>query len=300
MTTVAQALDLVTNRLSKGSTQLINVLDGTVNSVVTSITLTYDFAGAGVGSILEIDDEQMYVVATSSLTRTVIRGWNGSTAAEHDDLAVIRVNPRFLRSETLATIEEELRSWPLELGRYDTVEVTLPAGAWKAELTPTNSGAEVWRLLDANIQPETAAEDAQRSRIDVRLLRDADADEYSSGYAIQTQGNFPVARVIQVDMVTSFDFSNITTSSTNLITGVGLRETLVDVLYYGVMWREMSTREIMRTDPAASAPLDAQEVPPTHLLQTAQALKEMRDQRLSEERTRMFDTWPLLMTTSGS
>lgn len=298
MTTIAEATDLLVSRLEKGAAGIINVLNGAVNDTVTTVTLTYDLAGAGVGSVLEVDDEQMYVVAVSTLDRTVIRGWGTSTAASHSDGAIIKVNPRFRRSDVIASMSEEIQSWPVELHRWDTVEVTVTAGEYLAELTPTVSGAEVHRLVESNILPTATADYAQRSRIDVRLIRDFDTDEYTSGFAIQLPHTFYVNRVVQCDLITSFDVSSLTTSSTDLQLDVGVRDSLLDILYYGVMWREMSTREVGRTDPAASAPLDAAEVPPTHILQAATALKQMRDTRLAEERTRMYDRWPILMSTA--
>ena len=302
MTTLATAIDLVVNRLGKSTSQLINVHNGALNSTQTNITLTYDMAGSGVGSIIEINTEQMYVVAQSSLTRTVIRGWNGTPAASHSSGAVIRVNPRFTKHAILGSFADELNSWPVELGPWDTVEVVVPAFEWIVELAPTRSGAAIQRLLDANIQPDTTSSFRQRSRIDVRMVRDADADEYTSGYAIQMPHRFDKTRTVQVDMITNFDLTavNAGTTTVDLLTTTGVRSSLLDVLYYGVMWREMSSMEVGRTDPSANAPLDAAEVPPTHLMQAGAALKQIRDTRMSEERTRMHDTWPLLMTTAGS
>ena len=74
---------------------------------------------------------------------------------------------------------------------------------------------------------------------------------------------------------------------------------MLDVLYYGIMWREVATLEIGRTDTASRTPQDNEQVPPTHLLQTSQAIKALRDGRMQEETRRMYDTYPVMMTTEG-
>lgn len=300
MTTIETITDRIISRLEKGTTVLVNVLNGALTNSQDQVTLAYDLAGAGVGSVVEVGAEQMYVLEKAALVLTVIRGWNGTTKTAHLDAAVVRLNPRFERQSVIDLVEEELHSWPVELHRWDTVEVTVPTRSWKAQLDPTISGSTIHRLLDANLLDDSTDDSGQRSRIDVRFMRDADDDEFTSGYAIQLPHTFGETRTVQCDLITSYDYSTLNVVTTDLESDVGLRPELFDVLIYGVLWRSMSTMEVGRTNPAAAPSQDSAEVPPTHPAQTAAGLLTIRNQRLSEERTRIFDHWPILMTMMGS
>lgn len=297
MTTVAQARVAITSRLVGETPVRLQITSGVTATTDTTITLASALVAAQEGSVLEVGQEQMYVAnAASAPAYIVIRGMNGTTAVQHADASLVEVNPRFRAIEVTQSIEEELRSWPIQLGRVETIETTVAAGEYLAELTPTTTG-ELHRLVAADLIERTTVDAQQRSRIDVRLIQDRDSDEFSSGYAIQLPHVFDRDRVIQTTLITDYDFSAIDTDSTNLNSDVGLRETRLDVLYYGVMWRLMSWKEVSRTDPASSPAQDNEEVPPTHNLQVAQQLKQLRDIRLSEEVTRMYDLYPVLMST---
>lgn len=299
MTTIAQARTLVRDRLLKGTNRSIDILNGAINDTVATVTTTLNTTGIGVGYVIEIDDEQMFITVKATNTLTVIRGWNSTTAASHSDNAIIEVNPRFTSKSLSDTISEELQSWPLRFGRIDTVEVTIPAGDWKAMLSPTTVGATINRLLTANVLDRTGDNSGQRSRIDCRLLRDRDLDEFTTGYAIQLPHTFYESVVVQVDILTGYDFSAIDTGTTILESDVGLRAEMLDVLYYGMMWREMATLEIGRTDVGARPAQDNEQSPPTHLLQTSQAIKALRDQRMQDETRRLYDMYPVMMSTEG-
>jgi len=62
----------------------------------TNVTLDTGMGASFVtGDVLEIEDEQMYVVSVSSDILTVIRGWNGTTGATHNQNTPMYKNPRF-------------------------------------------------------------------------------------------------------------------------------------------------------------------------------------------------------------
>ena len=65
-----------------GSTR--NLLNGSINASVTTVTVDYGAAFA-VGDILLIDSEKMLITAISSNDLTVTRGHKSTTAAAHDD-----------------------------------------------------------------------------------------------------------------------------------------------------------------------------------------------------------------------
>jgi hypothetical protein len=65
-----------------------STLNGAINASVTSITVTSGSLFSA-GHLLKIDSEYLRITAVSGTTLTVTRGANGSTAAAHDDGAVV-------------------------------------------------------------------------------------------------------------------------------------------------------------------------------------------------------------------
>jgi len=299
MTTIAQIRDRITQRLTGEQTTMIDRLNGALADTTTeACVVEFQSAGIAEGTIIEVDTEQMYVISRTGVNVVMLRGWNSTTAATHADNSIIYINPRWAMSEIVQLIEEELLSWPMQLGKVVTEEVTIAVNQVQAALTVA-SNLEVTRLLDAQIMHDSRTQRVRRDRLDVKLVRDRDEDEIASGYAIQVGAPFSTARTVQVDYLTSYDVSALSTVATDLQTGVGVDRRLIDVLVYGVMWRAMSTREVQRTSEAATARGDAERVPPTHLTQTSDALKKIRDKRMVEELYRMHDTYPVLMTMGG-
>lgn len=299
MTTIAQIRDRISQRLSGEQTVMIDRLNGAIADTTTeACTVEFQSAGINEGTVIEIDTEQMYVISRTGANVVMLRGWNSTTAATHADNSIVYINPRWAMSEIVQLIGEELLSWPVQLGKVVTEEVTITQG--QVQIALANSGGlQINRLLDAQIFNDSRSSRTRRDRIDVKLVRDRDLDELASGYAIQVAAPFSTARTIQVDYLTAYTVSGLTTTSTDLETGVGLDARLLDVLIYGVMWRAMSTREVQRTSEAATVRGDSERVPPTHLTQTSDALKKIRDKRMVEELYRMHDTYPVLMTMGG-
>jgi hypothetical protein len=65
-----------------------STLNGALNASTTTVAVTSGTPYAA-GQILRCGDELMLVVTVVSNSLTVIRGWNGSTAAAHDTLATL-------------------------------------------------------------------------------------------------------------------------------------------------------------------------------------------------------------------
>ena len=298
MTTIAQARDAILARLIGETPRRLTTTNGVVTTTATSVTLSSALVAAQTGSLLELGQELVYITDPSSApSYDMIRAMYGTTAVQHSSGILAEVNPRFRAMEVTSVIAEELRSWPVQLGRMETVETEVPAQQYQATLDPTTTG-EVHRLVSADVLGVSTRDwDQQRSRIDVRLIYDRDTNQFTTGWGIQLPQRFDTVRTIQTTLITDYDLSSIGTDGTDLEGDVGLRANRLDVLYYGVMWRLMSWKEVGRTDRASNAALDSEEVPPTHQIQVAQQLKQLRDQRLSEEVTRMYDLYPVLMST---
>ena len=127
----------------------INTLATTCDSSTTSIVLTYT-PGAEIvaGVIIEIDYEQMMVVSNTTVTLTVIRGWNGTTAASHTSSTVVYVEPRFPRQAILDEAISELRALPQTIFTTETVVLTFSSNTNRVDLT--GATGTVYRVIHAD------------------------------------------------------------------------------------------------------------------------------------------------------
>lgn len=285
----------IQRRLLGEHNETIEVLATGVNGSTTTIALTIGDPMVGPGVVLEIDTEQMFVLTRTSNTLNVLRGW-GSDAASHAQHSVIRVNPRFSNLEISELIAEEIMSWPPELGIVSTEEIDVPDGDWTVPIGGT-SPIEITRFLGARLLPR--AGETSRWAIDTSLVRDRDANQYPSGWGLTFADALPAGRRIQIDYLQSYDLSGVTDANTNLVDDVGLDSRVLDIVVYGVAWRAMSMREVGRTSAAAVPSAPAEQVPPTHLSQASQTLWELRMTRISDERARMFNRFPILKSAVG-
>lgn len=300
MVTIAQLRDQVARRLLGTTNEAINLLSADITNADTTVPISFDTPGANVGTIIEIDSELMHIMARAGTNLTVVRGWRGSASIGHSSGSVIHASPRFPMITLLELIGEELLSWPHTFGQLTVVEREVPADTLAVDLGIT-AGLTVRRLLRSRLHPRAGSgPGASYQNIDIQLISDPDKNQFASGYGLQLADTFGETRTIQVECLTDFDLSALSTLTTDLATDVGMSPNLVDALIYGVMWRAVSTLEVQRTSDAAMESARAEQSPPTHRLQTATALKTIRDERLGEEQVRLYDKYPVLRTQLGS
>jgi len=125
----------------------VTTLNGDINNAVTTVTVTDGTSiPAGVGFLIQIDNEQMNVTAKSTNTLTVMRAANGTTAGSHSNGAA--VNPAFDQRDT--GFPRKIGS-AVDIGAFEAcaAPATPPAsnggpyceGATISLSTPTVSGA---------------------------------------------------------------------------------------------------------------------------------------------------------------
>lgn len=291
MPTVGEFARNALQRISEGRVGNVDQLDVAINATVSTVTLRHGVHRVAPGMVLEVGDgEQLYVWAYTAATRTatVERGWNDTTPAAAAAGTLVRVAPRFFVKDVIEDLVDEVQSWPTFIGRVVELNVTVADGAAAGDLG-VPPGSEVRAIL------EVKAVGSRWQRHDAQLLRDSDVATFPSGWGIQ----FPeliigTGTVVQVQALVGFDLSDLS-AGVDLATTVGLPPSLLDALRFGVAWRMLAFREVNRTETVSRTESSVPErVPPTHLLQTTQALKAMRDTRLAEEETRIMARWPLL------
>jgi hypothetical protein len=290
-TTVGAMIDRILDRMEARTEVSVDLLTGTINSSVTSLALDLDHTKAQAhGSILEIGTEQLFVMSYSAPNYTVIRGWNGTSAASHTAGDMVVVNPRFPRSRVLQLIEEEIRSWPDTVGQITSTEVSFGATATVAD-TGLSAGTDLRMMLKVQTEPFNAYD--QWRRLEAELIPDVDASDFASGYGLQPGGPLGVATTVHCTWLTGFTLTNIATEATNLNTAVGVSATLEEALLYGVMSRAMAGKEIPRTDEKHAQQQERDgRVPPTHMIQTMAVYQGIRDKAIHDESRRIRAEFP--------
>lgn len=294
MTTVATLADRIINRARSGSRETLLTLGSAVATTgATTITLSANApAGLVEGVIIEIDDEIMHVVSasTSNTSVTVLRGMWGSTAATHLNGAIIRIEPRYHRHHIIQLMKEEVESWHPHIYAAHEQELVFEPGVATVD-SQCPAGSDVIKILQAQVEPLS---DEDWRHVRVHLIQDPDTSQFTSGYGVALQRpSFGIERTVHVIYARTFDVSS-WTSATDLQTDALLPTTVEDLLVLGVLWRVKLDDEVGRTDITAQGqPRSAQEVPPTHSMQAAEALEKARGRMIAREARRLNAKYPI-------
>jgi len=197
-------------------------------------------------------------------------------------------------------MEEEIRSWPVSVFDVSTTQVTVNASndvmiyeIFADDGDPLASAALFIRKLDLRrSNPSGTSLHHGRPRR-ARILRQMPVATYTSGLCIQITEK--IANVTQYDLVYAkkFDLSTFT-SATELQTTVGLDDSMLDIVEYGVMARLLVGKEGRRVERNRQGqPKDAQQVREGAAFQTGAAYGQMAQTRLNAEAQRLLHDWPI-------
>lgn len=149
MTTTADLIHDTRWHLMTGHPDVLNVLDTTIDAITDTLTLRYELRGVSQGTILCVGVEEMHVISTSGSapgsTVTVLRGFNGSTAAAHTADDITYVSPQFSDFRILRAINKGLENLSNDLFRIKSVQFSYTPARAGYELTPTDL-IDVWRV----------------------------------------------------------------------------------------------------------------------------------------------------------
>lgn len=273
----------------------INVLDGTVGVGDTTVTLADAMGGIVKQAYIGVEDELMLVRSTSGQVAIVFRGMFGTTQVAHADGALVEVSPRFTRGDILDRMREEILSWPKDLyrvGAADVISVS-DAGVRGYDLDI----GDYYDILEVRRSPLDATSQSWTRVRHFEVVRNLPTADFASGQALilkenpYSSGASTTSR-ISVTYAAAFDTTAWSEQIDLGANGVGLEESMLDVLQYGTTWRVASTREIVRTDIGVQGePRVKDEVPPMHSTNAAQYIKKIRDDRLAEEIDKLRRRW---------
>lgn len=269
----------------------VNTLGATINSSTTSVltgyTPTPDLA---IGSVIELDYEQMLVMNLSGSTLTVLRGWNNTDAVGHTANIPMYVEPRFPKQAIFNEVVQELRAIPRAIFKVVTTTLNFPANINQVDLS--GATGEVFRILDAERKSFDGNGYPSFSLV-TRLVRNQATTDYASGYSIQIdRGRFYKQAVqVRVTYAKTLDTTSLSTA-TDLQTTVGLPISAEDILTFGAASRLMYDKEALRLDfTRQGQSRNALEVPAETYAKQAQRWRMEADRRTSEESRRLLDLY---------
>ena len=125
-TQVLATLKRIRRQLHSGHRSEVNLLSTGIDATTPTVVLQLT-PGASViaGAVLSVDLELMRITAVVGSTVTVLRGWLDSTAATHDAVAEVMVNPRFALLDVYEAMIAEIDSWGPQLYRIETAELSI-------------------------------------------------------------------------------------------------------------------------------------------------------------------------------
>jgi hypothetical protein len=278
-----------------------NKLAAQMNASVTEVVLTYPAPGLAQGSHLTIDMDRMHVWSydPQTLTATVERGIDGSTAHGHIVGDFVEVNPRFDTFAIVTAIKNEIQSWDESLFRVVADEITFAQGNGWADLPSTL--AEAYFVIEARLRSTPVSFDEPITTWDrfplvprTRIMRSAHTDWFASGEGVQL-GILPaVSSQVQLIVAAPFDVVSDWALDTDMISNVGLQRSMLDLAPMGAAIRLLADQEANRSDMGAQGqPRIAEESPPMYMTQTVQGMYQRYVRRMKQEASKLSSRYPV-------
>lgn len=266
----------------------------TVNSSVTSVVDTYLRGGIKAGAKLSIDLEDMHVWSNTGDTSTVQRGEFGSTAAAHSAGAIIHVNAEFTPFEIFKQMNNELKALSAPnngLFAERTVELTFVAARSGYDLTGVDNIDGIVSVSAQTIGPERL----WLPLTDWRVDHNAETSVFASGAALFLGARRPdVGQQLRVTY--RGQFGELSSLADDVETTTGLPYSCFDILAMGAAIRCAAPSEIDRNQMGSQGSgRRSSEVPAGARLNAIRGLVGLRQQRISDERTRLRGRFPVML-----
>jgi hypothetical protein len=275
-----------------------NVLTATITATATSLTLTYDLTAQNTaivaGNVLELDIEQMLVVAVSGQTVTVIRGYQGTTKTAHTAGLTVRISPILFDGDLFTALNHELRdlSTP-QAGLFQVpapYEFT-PGGNIGYDLPlPLRSLAHIVDVFAVRYkEPQGLWPRVYHWRFD----RNANTSDFPSGMSIELKGSFSSGFIHRVWYKAGF--VSVESINDDVEATTGLPAEALDILAMGCAIRAANPREIARDFHERQGDTRRPgEVQIGANLQAPRLLTMKYQTRLSAEASRLIKDYPTL------
>lgn len=290
--TVQDLVDETRRQVMGGLQDQVDILDGDITDAATDVVFTDSVDGLSRGAIIEIGNEEMYVrsVNSGSLTATVIRGWGRSEPIEHDDGDLIRVAPRFSTTDIFHAVIDEIAALNgTGLFAFETVEVSHESSTPVVHLDVdgTRRVAFVYNAIYENGKTF----DRHRPAM-VRLKRNMDTDDFTSGYAVHVVEGGDQGDPLRVTVAREF---GVPTSLGQDVegSGIGLNKQILPIVPVGAAYRLMLSKEARRLDLQSShGSRRSEEIQPGSISFLGRALEGKRETLIASALEHQFSAYP--------
>lgn len=295
-TGVLETVQRIRRQLKSAGRNEVARLDAAMNDSQTTLVFEWAPQSVRVGDVLNVDLELLRVISYDSGTRTatVIRGWLDSTAAAHLDAAEVLINARFTNLDAFDALTEEISSWGPQLYRVAAEEFTIDAGYESLELPAAWSS--MYGLVRVHRKWEQYWQDTETwPEVNVRVIRSTtDWTDGAPNSGLLVRFLDPVADG-QLMILAALPWSTASIAiDDDLITDVGLSESLLDMLAMGVKIRLAHDGEWARmARNVQDEPRRAEETPLGAAVQPLQFAVAMYRNRKQEEINKLRAQHPI-------
>lgn len=290
MSTVNALLERVNRQLLSGTIEEQNKLSVAVDSDDTSFVTSYDLAGLRTGVVFEIDSELVYIweVTPGTKTMTVERGYAGTTAAAHSVGSIIKINPRFPKSQMIEALNQDIEdlSSPLN-GLYyvNTIDLSYNGSDRQINITGATS---IIDIVDVRLR---YLDDDFPVLRKVRLQRNLPTAYFASGFALVFD-ELVMSGTLRVSYKSPF--VRVASLSENIQTVAKIPTSMEDILELGVMSRMLSVREVKRNFIESQGDTRrSEEVPPGSMRDSFSNILRLRRDRIIAEAAKLSRQYPL-------
>lgn len=292
MTTTLDLIERTRRHLYSGETRdERDRLSAAITSGATGLGITYGRASVQPGATLGIDLEELYVWDVSGTNVAVSRGEGGSTAAAHDNAAVIHVNPRFSAYSVLQAINDELLALASAgLYRIRTVALTYQGGTDAYNLTGVT---DVIDVLGVDFDyDDGSGRWSTLPRSMWNLRRDMPTATFASGLSLTVNGVVAYGQAVRVAY--KAPYATLATLVDDVETVSGLQASAHDIVPLGAAIRLTVGSEVARNSLDQYDTRRADEVPAGARLGQMRAMAALRAQRIADEAARLYALRPVI------
>lgn len=242
--------------------------------------------------LIEIDEELVLVKKyekTSGVVSVMAgvngRGAEGTVAASHTAGSLVTADPKFPRARMKEAVNDVLQSLYPTLCVFALTEISNISVVYEYGL-PADA-LDVWAVSNQTIGPTRV----WNQGLNYKFNSSASTGSFPTGKSIQLFDSVTPGRAMQVKYVKSP--SPLVNGTDDFAAVTGLPERCVDMVVWGACARLLPAYEAARLQQSSvEATERAPLVPPSSAVKAAQYFMAMFQQRLAEERERMFSENP--------
>ncbi len=295
-TTLADVINRTRQSILTGRREKRNWLADAVTVGATTLTLEQAAEGTGIvpGATLAIDLELFHVKTVSGSTVTVTPGDQGSTPADHDEGATVRINTRVSDFDILNATNDVLRDLSSPgsgLFRVALAELVVDNNLDGYDVVGATNLRDVLEV--SYLEPSNTQRWIRVNRKYWRLERGADTTMFPSGYALTFFTGFAANDGDPVRVRFKSEYLPLSQYADNVEDVTGLHCAAHPLLWNGATIRLVASREIERNQTMSEGQARrAGETPAGSVLQSYRGVDKLYMQLLRAEAARLARDWP--------